>query len=159
MTQTAEPKGSEKTDQTDEPSDRWYKVRFRAHDQIHTAGSKLQDLQRDEDVMVLTDHGPEPASIVGLGPQPVLEGKLADLKPALKIQRRCNVDEKDKYIRLVEKEEEAFQSCVKLIKKHSLAMKLIKVERFFNGSKIIFYFTAENRVDFRALDAPGRCPP
>jgi cell fate regulator YaaT (PSP1 superfamily) len=151
MTQTAESQGSEKPAQPAQPPDRWYKVRFRAHDQIFTAGAKLQDLHKDEDVMVVTDHGPEPATIVGLGPQPVLEGKLADIKPSLKIQRRCNVDERQKYVRLVEKEEEAFKSCVELINKHSLAMKLIKVERFFNGSKIIFYFTAENRVDFRGL--------
>jgi cell fate regulator YaaT (PSP1 superfamily) len=132
-------------------ADKWYKVRFRDHDQIFTATADIQDLHSGDHVLVGTDHGPEPAAIVGLGPQPVLEGKLADLKPALHIQKRCNADEKEKYSRLVEKETEAFTSCTQLIKKHGLAMKLIKVERFFNGSKIIFYFTAENRVDFRGL--------
>lgn len=133
------------------PPDKWYKIRFRLKDQIFTATSKLQDLQADETVMVGTDHGSEPAFIVGLGPQLPLEGKLADLKPLFTIQRRCNVDEQEKFLRLVDKEQEAFAFCLKLIKKHQLPMKLIKVERFFNGSKIIFYFTAENRVDFRSL--------
>ncbi len=151
MSQTAESPASEDTEQTTPPSGKWYKVRFRAKDQIFTATANIQDLHSDEAIMLITDHGPEPGMIVGLGPQPVLEGKLADLKPALKIQRRCSAEEQEKYIRLVEKEEEAFTSCAQLIKKHGLAMKLIKVERFFNGSKIIFYFTAENRVDFRAL--------
>jgi cell fate regulator YaaT (PSP1 superfamily) len=152
MSPTAESPAAENTEQTPAPSTgKWYKVRFRAKDQIFTATADIQDLHSSEDVIVGTDHGPEPAMIVGLGPQPVLEGKLAGLKPALHIQKRCNPEEKEKFIRLIEKEEEAFKSCVSLIKKHDLAMKLIKVERFFNGSKVIFYFTAENRVDFRAL--------
>ena len=151
MSQQQETQDAPDKEQRSEPSDKWYKVRFRTNDQIFTAGAKMQNLKPDENVMVITDHGPEPAMVVGLGPQPVLEGDLADLKPALKIQRRCNNEEKDKFARLIAKEEEAFTSCVGYIKKHKLAMKLIKVERFFNGSKIIFYFTADGRVDFREL--------
>jgi cell fate regulator YaaT (PSP1 superfamily) len=48
-------------------------------------------------------------------------------------------------------EHNAFLICSKLIKKLNLPMNLVKVERYFNGGKIIFYFTAENRVDFREL--------
>lgn len=151
MSQQIDSQPIEDADQTAKPSGKWYKVRFRAKDQIFTATANIQDLHSDEDVMVITDHGPEPAMIVGLGPQPILEGKLAGLQPSLKIQRRCKGDEKEKFCRLIEKEEDAFKACAEFIKKHTLAMKLIKVERFFNGSKIIFYFTAENRVDFRAL--------
>ncbi len=151
MSLTAESQTTKDTGQPPEPSGKWYKARFRAHDQIFTAIANLQDIQADEPVMIITDHGPEPALIVGLAPQLELEGDLASLQPSLKIQRRCQPDEKEKFRRLVEKEEESFKSCVRLIKKHGLAMKLIKVERYFNGSKIIFYFTAENRVDFRAL--------
>lgn len=151
MSQTATPQAESDNDHKSAPTDKWYKVRFRAKDQIFTATSKIRDLKSDEDVMVNTNHGPEPAMIVGLGPQLQLEGEFTDIKPALKIQRRCNGDEKKKFLRLREKEEEAHASCIRLIKKHGLAMKLIKVERFFNGSKVIFYFTAENRVDFRNL--------
>ena len=43
------------------------------------------------------------------------------------------------------------QPCVSLIEKHELDMSLVRVERFFNGSKMIFFFTADNRVDFRNL--------
>lgn len=151
MSPTLESQAAQETDHSPESSEKWYKIRFRFQDQIFSASSKLQDLQEDEAVMVVTDHGPEPATIVSLGPQLVLEGKLEGLKPSLKIQRRCTSDEQEKFLRLVQKEKEAITFSSELIRKHELAMKLIKVERYFNGSKIIFYFTAENRVDFRAL--------
>jgi cell fate regulator YaaT (PSP1 superfamily) len=48
-------------------------------------------------------------------------------------------------------EKKAFDLCSEQIKKLQLPMNLVKVERFFSGGKIIFYFTAENRVDFREL--------
>jgi cell fate regulator YaaT (PSP1 superfamily) len=48
-------------------------------------------------------------------------------------------------------EHDSFKLCTELIEKLNLPMSLVKVERFFNGGKIIFYFTAENRVDFREL--------
>ncbi|TBV82273.1 MAG: hypothetical protein EYX74_03110 [Desulfobulbaceae bacterium] len=65
--------------------------------------------------------------------------------------RRAEREELAKYRNLQIREREDFLSGRQLIAKHDLPMKLIKVERFFNGSKIIFYFTAENRVDFREL--------
>lgn len=133
------------------PPDRWYTLQFRRHEQIHMASSTVQNIKEDEIVLVNTDHGPEPAKILGLGPQPILTGKLADLHPILTIKRRANRDEQDKFARLIQREEEAFSTCLGMISHHQLPMKLIKVERFFNGSKIIFYFTADNRVDFRAL--------
>jgi cell fate regulator YaaT (PSP1 superfamily) len=67
------------------------------------------------------------------------------------IARRASRDEVVKFENLIEREEDALRYCIETIKKLGLCMKLIKVERFFNGSKIVFYFTAENRVDFRVL--------
>ncbi|MCK5192751.1 MAG: hypothetical protein KAQ71_03010, partial [Desulfobulbaceae bacterium] len=67
------------------------------------------------------------------------------------IQRRANREENSRYERLMEQEREAFDFCQQQIAQLDLSMKLIRVERFFNGSKIIFYFTAESRVDFRQL--------
>ncbi|MEN8140123.1 MAG: regulatory iron-sulfur-containing complex subunit RicT [Thermodesulfobacteriota bacterium] len=130
---------------------RWYYVQFRQAEQIHAAGARIQNLQRDEQVMVATDHGLEPARITSIGPQPILTGDLAGIQPAFAIHRRCSRDEQAKYSRLLQREEGAFAYCLQRIAAHKLAMKLIKVERFFNGSKIIFYFTADNRVDFRGL--------
>ena len=50
-----------------------------------------------------------------------------------------------------EKEKEAFKICLEKIAKHKLAMKLIKVEYTFDNNKILFYFTADGRIDFREL--------
>lgn len=130
---------------------RWYKVQFRQNEQIFTASSTVQNLQPDDQVMVVSDHGLEPARLVGNGMPPPPKNQFADLKPAFTIQRQSNQEDQEKYNRLLERETEAYQTCQKFIKRHSLKMKLIRVERFYNGSKIIFYFTADNRVDFRAL--------
>ncbi|MFH7319534.1 stage 0 sporulation family protein [Desulfurivibrio sp. D14AmB] len=65
--------------------------------------------------------------------------------------RRASREEHDRFASLQAREKEAFTTGQHLIAKHRLPMKLIRVERYFNGSKVIFYFTAENRVDFREL--------
>ncbi len=126
-----------------------FKVQFRPGEQICSAASRLQGLQADEVVMVQTDHGLEPARIVALVP------KWPDREPekpaALTVIRRGTRDETVKFEKLGEMEHSAFSICSDLIKKLNLPMSLVKVERFFNGGKIIFYFTAENRVDFREL--------
>jgi cell fate regulator YaaT (PSP1 superfamily) len=126
-----------------------YRVQFRPAEQMCSASSRIQGLHREEIVMVQTDHGLEPArvrAIVVLWPEPV------SLKPPpLTIVRRATRDEAAKYDRLGEMEQSAFEVCAGFIKKLKLPMNLVKVERFFNGGKIIFYFTAENRVDFREL--------
>ena len=151
MSQQDKTKAAPVDKKKDTKPDRWYNIQFRKGEQIHTASARIQNLKTDEMVMVASKHGLEPATITGLGPQPILIGDLADLQPALAIHRRCNRDEQGKYTRLTERETQAFTICSEMIARHKLAMKLIKVERFFNGSKIIFYFTADNRVDFRAL--------
>lgn len=126
-----------------------YKIQFREKEQVFTASSRIQNLKIGEVVMIQTDHGLEPARIIGLAAQPGQDE--AEIKPPYILQRRGTRDEIEKYYRLIEREKEATRFCLKQIAKHKLSMKLIRVERFFNGSKIIFYFTAENRVDFRQL--------
>ncbi len=125
-----------------------YKIRFREHEQIYSASSLVTGLKQGEVVMVQTDQNLEPAIVNGFGGQLNPEDEV---KTIYIIQRRGSNDEIIKYQRLIEREKEAFLFCQKHIDKHKLSMKLIRVERFFNGSKIIFYFTAENRVDFRQL--------
>ncbi|MGW8195470.1 MAG: PSP1 domain-containing protein [Desulforhopalus sp.] len=100
--------------------------------------------------MVQTDHGLEPARVLVIIPlwpekEPPKEA------PPYTIVRRATRDEIVKYEKLSEMEQSAFELCSELIKKLNLPMNLVRVERFFNGGKIIFYFTAENRVDFREL--------
>ena len=139
-------------DQTTEPEKRekTYKIRFRHNEQVFSASSQIQNLKIGELAMIQTDHGLEPARILSLGPQSDPAGDQA-VKTAYVMQRRASRDEMEKYERLVAKEREAFVFCQQQIEKQHLSMKLIRVEHFFNGSKIIFYFTAENRVDFRQL--------
>jgi cell fate regulator YaaT (PSP1 superfamily) len=127
-----------------------YKVQFRPAEQIWSASTRLQELHKDEMVMVQTEHGLEPArvlTIIPLWPAPQQPTEAASLT----IVRRATRDEAAKHEKLGEMEHNAFRLCSELIGKLNLPMSLVKVERFFNGGKIIFYFTAENRVDFREL--------
>jgi cell fate regulator YaaT (PSP1 superfamily) len=127
-----------------------YRVQFRAKSQLCSAAAAIHDLKPGEIVMLHSEHGLEPARIANVGP---VLFPVAGKEPnaSYQIVRRANQEEVGKFERLLERESEAFHHCRKLIAKHQLVMKLIRVERFFNGSKIIFYFTAENRVDFRNL--------
>lgn len=70
------------------------------------------------------------------------------LKPIL---RAAGSDDYEKLKQNQEKEIEAKAYCNKCIEKHGLDMRLVEVEHLFDGSKIIFYFTADERVDFRGL--------
>lgn len=129
---------------------KYYQIRFRQKGHTHSACAKISGLAAGEMVMVQSDHGLEPATICGQGA--LLDATGFDKPPAFySISRRANHDEVSKYENLMKREHDALDFCRKNIDKLGLMMKLIRVERYFNGSKIIFFFTAENRVDFRAL--------
>jgi cell fate regulator YaaT (PSP1 superfamily) len=128
-----------------------FKVQFRAKEQVFSAITRLQGLQKNDVVMVQTDHGLEPARVLSGIPEWPVEEPAAQSGTQLTIVRRGTRDEIAKFEKLAEMEQSAFRLCAELIEKHNLPMNLVKVERFFNGGKIIFYFTAENRVDFREL--------
>ncbi|MBE0582390.1 MAG: hypothetical protein IH612_01365, partial [Desulfofustis sp.] len=127
----------------------FYRIRFRDDGQEYTASARLSDLKRGDTVMIKTDHGLEPAHVYG--PAPVDSQANVKRKVSCEISRRPTSDEESRYQNLASHEQEAFTVCERLIEKHDLVMRLINVEKFFNGSKMIFYFTADNRVDFRAL--------
>ncbi len=133
------------------PLNNFYYIRFRNGVPAFSAASRLAKLSRGEVVMTQTDHGLEPATVTNSGPQLDPDGNESKQRASYLVVRQANRDEIAKFERLMEREKEAFSICIRHIEKHQLAMKLIRVERFFNGSKIIFYFTAENRVDFREL--------
>ena len=128
-----------------------YRIQFRKNEQISFCVSRIQNLKADETVMVQTDHNLEPARVIGAGPPIEITLGNEKEKNIVVIQRRANREENSRYERLMEQEREAFDFCQQQIAQLDLSMKLIRVERFFNGSKIIFYFTAESRVDFRQL--------
>jgi len=140
---------AEQNSKPEETKFHYYRMRFRHDGQEFTALAKMPNLRREEMVMVKTDHGLEPAVVYGFAPpnpQPDV-----DRRASFEISRRPTSDEEIRYKKLAAHEDSAFEICQKLIDKHELIMRLIKVEKFFNGSKMIFYFTADSRVDFRAL--------
>lgn len=127
----------------------FYKVQFREGGHQITASSDQAGHIAGTVVMVQTDHGIEPGRIVGYAP--LCGCRDGERKAAHEIKRIATDSEVEKYQNLPINEERASQICNSLIQKHDLSMNLVRVERFFNGSKMIFYFTADNRVDFRAL--------
>ena len=103
-------------------------------------------LERGQGVIVETSRGPEYGIVVN--PEKETEEIISPLKPVLRI-----ATEKD--VETVERNEarraEAMQICKEKIRARGLEMKLISCEFTFDGSKVIFYFSAEGRVDFREL--------
>ena len=133
----------------DDDQNLFYRIRFRDKGQEFTAQAKISGLTKGDVVMIRTEHGPEPAQIACRAPGS--PDPAVPRQASLLIVRQATGEEKEKYIRLAEMEKEAFALCAREIAKLKLPMQLIQVERFFNGSKIIFFFTAESRVDFREL--------
>ena len=128
----------------------YYKVRFRHAEHDFSAATRLQKLHKNEVVMVQTEHGLEPARVLCSAPTWPDE-KQSKQGQQFTIARRSTRDEVAKFEKLGDMEKKAFGLCLEQIKALQLPMNLVKVERFFSGGKIIFYFTAENRVDFREL--------
>lgn len=95
-----------------------------------------------------TSRGVEYGTVV-TGPREVSEEELVG---ALKmVLRRANDDDLDQLQANREKETRAMEICQEKIEVHGLPMKLVDVEQTFDGNKIIFYFTADGRIDFREL--------
>lgn len=126
-----------------------YAIQFRKGQHQHSASSRIQNLTAGEVVMTQVDHGLEPAKVIG--PGLVWPNENDTVRASFTLVRRCNREEMEKFENLVQREADAYVTCKEAIGRYRLMMKLISVERYFNGSKIIFYFTAESRVDFREL--------
>lgn len=144
-----EKKSTDETPEAPEQQKEYYRIRFREDGQIFTASSQPVSLIRGTVVMVTTDHGLEPAVVAG--PAPLCGCRGARQSVDYEIARPADEEEQQRFATLAPFEQRAFDICQKLVAKHQLEMHLVRVERFFNGSKMIFYFTADNRVDFRGL--------
>ncbi len=127
----------------------FYRIRFREKGQEFTASSELPDLKAQDAVMVKTDHGAEPAIIISRAPS--CHGCEKNRRASYALVRSANQEEMGRYETITTWEETAFRSCKLLVEQHKLPMRLVRAERYFNGSKIVFYFTANNRIDFRDL--------
>jgi len=129
----------------------FYRICFREKGQEFTASAELPDLKAREVVMVKTDHGPEPAIIVSRAPGGEGCGCARKRRATYALIRRANQEEVGRFQTVTSWEETAFASCKSLILQNKLSMRLVRAERYFNGTKIVFYFTANNRIDFRDL--------
>ena len=106
------------------------------------------EIKNGDHVIVETARGVEYGYVV-LGSHEVEDKKVVQpLKPVLRM-----ASPEDEEIERInkEKEKEAFRICLEKIKKHELEMKLIDTEYTFDNNKILFYFTADGRIDFREL--------
>lgn len=123
-------------------------VRFRNVGKIYYFAPKDLEIKSGDHVIVETARGVEYGSVV-LPPRDVEDEKVVQpLKEVIRIAGPQD-DKKEESNR--KKEKEAYQICLKKIKEHGLEMKLIDVEYTFDNNKVLFYFTADGRIDFREL--------
>lgn len=123
-------------------------IRFKKAGKIYYFSPDDYNINEGDAVIVETARGIE-YGIAVIGNREIDDSEVVQpLKPILRI---ATEEDKKAEAENKEKEKEAFDLCVEKIKKHNLNMKLIDVEFTFNLNKIIFYFTAEGRIDFREL--------
>ncbi|MCF0132972.1 MAG: stage 0 sporulation family protein [Blautia sp.] len=123
-------------------------VRFRNVGKIYYFNPKSYDIKLGCHVIVETARGIEYGKVV-LAPKEVEDDKVVHpLKEVLRIATR---DDEEREEKNREKEREAFKICQKKIREHELEMKLIDAEYTFDNNKVLFYFTADGRIDFRQL--------
>ena len=123
-------------------------VRFKRAGKIYFFDPDGKQIERGEHVIVETSMGMEYGEVVIANRQLPQEKIVTPLK---KIIRVANKDDAKKNEENKKQEKEAFKVCEKKIKEHDLEMKLLDVEFKFDKSKILFFFTADGRIDFREL--------
>ncbi|MBQ6589350.1 MAG: stage 0 sporulation family protein [Butyrivibrio sp.] len=123
-------------------------VRFRTAGKIYYFSPGKYEIKKGDHVIVETARGVEYGTVVA-APKEIEDDEV--VKPLKTVLRTASTkdDEQEKTNR--QKEKEAFKVCLEKIKKHELDMKLIDAEYTFDNNKILFYFTADGRIDFREL--------
>ena len=123
-------------------------VRFKRPGKIYYFDPENLQLEKGMNVIVDTAMGEEYGEVV-IARKEVEDNEVTE--PLKKVVRITT--EKDEKMRLQNKgkEKDAFKTCLEKIEAHGLPMKLIDVEYKYDGSKVIFYFTADKRIDFREL--------
>ena len=123
-------------------------VRFKKAGKIYYFDPADMDIQKDTYVVVETARGIEFGECV-IGIKEISEDDIvAPLKSVLRIATEEDIN---KHFKNKDKEKDAFEICLKKIQEHELTMKLIDVEYTFDNNKVLFYFTADGRIDFREL--------
>ena len=123
-------------------------VRFRTAGKIYFFSPGKLEVETGDKVIVETARGVEFGSVV-TGPKEVEDDKIT--QPLKSVIRLATDEDKKKEEKNKEKEKEAFKICLEKIHKHGLEMKLIDAEYTFDNNKVLFYFTADGRIDFREL--------
>jgi cell fate regulator YaaT (PSP1 superfamily) len=123
-------------------------VRFKNVGKVYYFDPDGKQLEKGSKVIVETSRGIE-CGEVAMKNRQVSEDKL--VQPLKKLIRMATVEDLKRVEENHKKEKTAFQICLKKIAAHKLEMKLVDVEYTFDNSKILFYFTADGRVDFREL--------
>ncbi len=123
-------------------------VKFRKSGKIYYFDPSGLAIKKGNHVIVETARGIEYGTVV-LGPKEMPEDKIiAPLKPVIRVSTPQDDEMNDENL---QKEKEAFDICLEKIRNHQLEMKLIDSEYTFDRNKLLFYFTADGRIDFREL--------
>ena len=123
-------------------------IRFKKAGKIYYFDPALSSVAQGDHAIVETARGVEYGEVV-VGPREVSDSEVVSpLKPVL---RKATDEDAQKVEENIVREKEAFNICLRKITNHDLPMRLIDVEFTFDVNKIIFYFTAEGRIDFREL--------
>ena len=123
-------------------------VRFRTAGKIYFFDPLEFEIKKGDHVIVETARGVEYGYVV-MGPKVVEDSDV--VQPLKDVLRPADQEDEEREQENREKEKNAFQICAKKILEHHLDMRLIDVEYTFDNNKVLFYFTADGRVDFRAL--------
>ncbi len=123
-------------------------VRFRTAGKVYYFDPKNMEIKRGQHVIVETARGTEYGHVVVGTKEVSREEVVQPLKPVIRI---ATAEDDEHARRNREKEREAMAICHQKILKHNLDMKLIDAEYTFDNNKILFYFTADGRIDFREL--------
>ena len=123
-------------------------IRFRNVGKIYYFNPKNFQIKTGDAVIVETARGVEFGRVV-LGPKEVEDSKV--VQPLKDVIRVATKKDQEKEENNRKKEKEAYEICLKKIQKHDLDMKLIDAEYTFDNNKVLFYFTADGRIDFRQL--------
>lgn len=123
-------------------------VRFRPAGKIYYFAPGKFHIRQGGKVIVETARGIEFGTVVA-GPKEVKDEEV--MQPLKSVIRIATEEDKRAEEKNREKEKEAFEICLEKIRKHNLDMKLINAEYTFDNNKVLFYFTADGRIDFRQL--------
>lgn len=123
-------------------------VRFRQAGKVYFFSPGKFHIKQGDKVIVETARGVEFGSVVS-GVKEVPDETI--MQPLKSVIRIATEEDKRNEERNREKEKEAFRVCLEKIREHELDMKLINAEYTFDNNKVLFYFTAEGRIDFRDL--------